>query len=89
MAAYSRLMQVMGFPEEVFVLRMNASQKVVSKRNRSNGENIYGNNRVWKLDKLDAAMTEYNIKKYVDMEHTNEEELYRYLESESAHIKYT
>ena len=70
-------MQVMVLPKKVFVLRMNVNRKVVSKKNRSNEKDIYGKKRVWKLDKLYVAATESNIKKYVDMEHTNEEEFYR------------
>ena len=71
MDAHSCLMPVMVLPKKVFVLMMNASWKVVSKRNGSNGGDIYGNKRVWKLDKLDVAVTESKIKKYVDMEHSN------------------
>ena len=38
----SCIMKVMVFPKEAFLIRMYASRKLVSKMNRSNGEDIYG-----------------------------------------------
>lgn len=77
MATHSRLVHIMGLPTEALVLRMSASRKVVSKKNMSNGEDIYGNERVWKLDNFYVAVTESNVKKDVDIEHINAEKLYK------------
>jgi len=78
------LREVQFEDEEGENLRRNGNLPdiILLKKLYGGGEDNYAKKRIWKLDRLDVAVTESNSKKDVEMEHTNEEDFYRELESD-------